>query len=339
MLRFFLIFPKAAARILFSVSQNLTFFAAMKKSQYFCRILIFKIVCVSRILWIFCLFLKETVPVNFIKQILQSHRNLSFYPDIPFVWFRIRWFILFLLIMAARSCIFFSNWILWEVTIPIWSRRIMLFFFFFPICCINHITGIIFIFQSPTQISWILCWLKCTKNSIVNRFIIKICFIIHPVRFLPLWSGSYSARSLFRLPIHFDWCVMIRFILISVIIIQWPPPEKLQSIFISVNLISANCFTKTVLLLPPSFKKSGFSKPEVFWSKATFLFKILQSWLAITIWHISSNCSNVTFRLLLISIEKNTNLQKIFRSRQNHSTISSFLWKWFIFYKNSVFLH
>ena len=91
---------------------------------------------------------------------------------------------------------------------------------FFPICCINHITGIIFIFQSPTQISWILCWLKCTKNSIVNRFIIKICFIIHPVRFLPLWSGSYSARSLFRLPIHFDWCVMIRFILISVIIIQ-----------------------------------------------------------------------------------------------------------------------
>ena len=49
------------------------------------EILIFKIVCVSRILWIFCLFLKETVPVNFIKQILQSHRNLSFYPDIPFV--------------------------------------------------------------------------------------------------------------------------------------------------------------------------------------------------------------------------------------------------------------
>ena len=43
------------------------------------------------------------------------------------------------------------------------------------------------------------------------------------------------------------------------------------------------CFTKTVLLLPPSFKKSGFSKPEVFWSKATFLFRILQSWWAITI--------------------------------------------------------
>ena len=81
MLRFFLIFPKTAARILFSVSQNLTFFASMKKSQYFCRLLIFKIVFVSRILWMFCLFLKGTVPVNFIKQIWQFHRNLSFYSE------------------------------------------------------------------------------------------------------------------------------------------------------------------------------------------------------------------------------------------------------------------
>lgn len=35
----------------------------------FYRILIFKIVCASRILWIFCLSLKGTAPVNFIKQI------------------------------------------------------------------------------------------------------------------------------------------------------------------------------------------------------------------------------------------------------------------------------
>ena len=79
--------------------------------------------------------------------------------------------------------------------------------------------GIIFIFQSPTQTDWMPCWLKCMKNSIINRFFIKICFIILPVCFLPLWSDSYSARSLSHLPTHSGWCVMIRSILISVIII------------------------------------------------------------------------------------------------------------------------
>ena len=129
------------------------FFAAMKKSQYFCRILIFKIVCASRILWMFCLSLKETAPADFIKQIWQHHRNPSFYPNIPFVLSHIRLFILFLLIPTARSCIFFSSWILWKVITPTWSQPIICFFFFVPICCIGHITGIIFIFQSPTQIN------------------------------------------------------------------------------------------------------------------------------------------------------------------------------------------
>lgn len=154
------------------------------------------------------------------------------------------------------------------------------------------------------------------KNSIINRFSIKICFIILPACFLPLWNDSHSAISASLHPIRFGWYVMIRFILISVIIIQWPLPEQLQNIFISVSLISANCFTKTVLLLLRSFRKSDFSRPETFWNKVTSPFRILQNWSAIMIWLILSNCSSGTFRLRLTSIVKNINLRKSFRSQQ-----------------------
>ncbi len=44
-------------------------FRCNEEIAVFCRILILKIVCVSRILWMFCLLLKGTAPVNFIKQI------------------------------------------------------------------------------------------------------------------------------------------------------------------------------------------------------------------------------------------------------------------------------
>lgn len=87
-------------------------FRCNEEIAVFCRILIFKIVCASRILWTFCLSLKETAPADFIKQIWQHHQNPSFYPNIPFVLSHIRLFILFLLIPTARSCIFFSSWIL-----------------------------------------------------------------------------------------------------------------------------------------------------------------------------------------------------------------------------------
>lgn len=40
------------------------------------------------------------------------------------------------------------------------------------------------------------------EEFIINRFFIKICFIILPVCFLHLWNGSYSTRSLSHPPTH-----------------------------------------------------------------------------------------------------------------------------------------
>ena len=188
----------------------------------------------------------------------------------------------FSLIMAARSFIFFKlDSLRSHYSDLISANNALLLFFFSNMLYQSHYWNYLY-FSVSTQISWILCWLKCTKNSIVNRFIIKICFIIHPVRFYPYGAAVIQPDLCFA----FNPLRLVRYDQIySYICDNYPmtSARKLQSIFISVNLISANCFTKTVPLLPPSFKKSGFSKPEVFWSKATFLFRISQSWWAITI--------------------------------------------------------